>query len=172
MTFSLDDGGAPAAEPVVTPSSGSVPFAFVVTPAGILVVAEASGAVSSYRVQPDGRLEPVSASVRNGQQATCWIAQAKGHVYAVNAGSGTISSYTVKSSGHLTLVGNGVTADVGPGAIDVAATPDGSTLYVENGASATVHPFRIEPDGSLLSLPETTGLPRFGGHSVEGLVAL
>jgi DNA-binding beta-propeller fold protein YncE len=172
MTFPLDPDGGPAPEPVVTPSSGRVPFAFVVTPAGVVVVAEASGAVSSYRVEPDGRLTPVSASVPNGQQATCWIARAKSHVYAVNAGSGTVSGYAVDAAGHLTLVGHGVAADVGPGAIDVAATPDGSTLYVENGASATVHPFRIELDGSLLPLPETTGLPRFGGHSVEGIVAL
>jgi 6-phosphogluconolactonase (cycloisomerase 2 family) len=172
LTFLLGSDGVPAPEPVVTPSSGSVPFAFVVTPTGVLVVAEASGAVSSYRVEPDGRLTPLSASVPNGQQATCWIARGKRHVYAVNAGSGTVSSYAVDASGTLTLVGHGVTADVGAGAIDVAATPDGSILYVENGASATVHPFRIELDGSLLPLPETTGLPRFGGHSVEGLVAL
>jgi 6-phosphogluconolactonase (cycloisomerase 2 family) len=173
LAFAVDEDGAPADRPVVTPSAGRVPFAFVVTPDGAVVVAEASGSVSSYRVEPDGRLTAVSPSVTNGQQATCWIARAKRHVYAVNAGSGTVSAYAVDPGGRLRLLGrDGVTAHVGAGAIDVAATPDGGILYVENGASATVHPFRVEQDGSLLPLPETSGLPRFGGHSVEGIVAL
>jgi 6-phosphogluconolactonase (cycloisomerase 2 family) len=171
LTFAVADDGSPAAAPVVTPSAGRIPFAFVVV-ADVVVVAEASGAVSSYRLQPDGRLLPVSASVGNGQQATCWIARARRYVYAVNAGSGTVSGYTLDTEGRLRLMNRGgVTAHVGPGAIDIAVTPDGSTLYVENGASATVHPFRVETDGSLLPLPETSGLPRYGGHSVEGIVA-
>ncbi len=172
LTFPVAQDGSPAAEPVVTRSTGSVPFSFVVAP-GLVVVAEAVGAVSSYRVEPDGRLSTVSASVPNGQQATCWIARAKRYVYAVNAGSGTVSGYALEPDGRLRLLNRtGVTAQVGAGAIDVAATPDGRILYVENGATAMVHPFRIEVDGGLLPLPETTGLPRFGGHSVEGLVAL
>jgi hypothetical protein len=35
---------------------------------------------------------------------------------------------------------------LGNGAIDIAATPDGEFLYVQNGATATVHIYYVEAD--------------------------
>jgi 6-phosphogluconolactonase (cycloisomerase 2 family) len=169
--FALAEDGTPSAEPVVNASAGPVPFSFVFDPAGHLVVAEASGALSSYAVGRDGTLDVLSASVRNGQQATCWLVSVGDFLYAVNAGSGTVSGYAVDEAGGLRLLdAEGVSAVVGAGAIDAAT--DGEYLYVENGAAATLHPFRVGTDGSLTPLPVVDGLPRFGGHSVEGIVAL
>jgi 6-phosphogluconolactonase (cycloisomerase 2 family) len=172
VTFRVDDDGRPSDVPVVTDSAGPVPFSFLFDRHHHLIITEASGAVSSYAVEADGRLSVISSSVPNGQQATCWIAAAKGFVYAVNAGSGTISGYTVDAGGRVRLLDrDGVTARPGPGAIDAAATPNGEYLYVQNGATASIHPYRVNDDGSLTALPEVGGLPRFGAHSAEGIIA-
>jgi 6-phosphogluconolactonase (cycloisomerase 2 family) len=172
LTFALGDG-TPSQTPVVNPSAGPVPFSFLFDEAGHLVVAEASGAVSSYTVNADGSLSPLSASVPNGQTATCWITLAKGYVYAVNAGNGAISGYHLDAAGRLRLLDpDGVTGNAGAGAIDVAATADGGYLYVQNGAGANVHIYRVHDDGSLTGLGDVGGLPRFGGHSAEGIVAV
>ena len=67
-TFPLRFGRLGA--PVITPSSGAVPFGFAFSPRGDLVVSEAGNStVSSYR---DGAL--VTASLAVGQGAACWVA--------------------------------------------------------------------------------------------------
>lgn len=173
LSFAVASDGMLSDLPVANASAGAVPFAFAFDGAGHLVVAEASGALSSYTVNPDGSLSAISASVANGQQATCWLALAKGYGYAVNVGSGAISGYAVDAAGRLRLLdADGRTADAGGGAIDAATTADGEYLYVQNGATATIHIYRVHDDGSLAAADTVTGLPRFGGHSAEGIVAL
>jgi hypothetical protein len=64
----------PANMPVITPSSGEVPFGVDFDLRGHLLVVEAgANAASSYRVTLDGSLQTISGSVPNGQAATCWI---------------------------------------------------------------------------------------------------
>ena len=41
-----------------------------------------------------------------GQMATCWVARAGRYFYASNAGSGSVSGYTVGGAGQLTALGN------------------------------------------------------------------
>jgi 6-phosphogluconolactonase (cycloisomerase 2 family) len=173
LAYPVGDDGTLSDRPVANTSAGAVPFSFGFDPAGHLIVTEASGSVSSYTVNGDGTLSVISASVPNGQQATCWVALANGYAYAVNAATGAISGYHIDAAGRLRLRDpDGVTADAGGGAIDAATTADGRYLYVQNGATATIHIYRIGDDGSLTSLGEVGGLPRFGGHSGEGIVAL
>lgn len=68
-TLSLDRLGRPGV-PVVTPSSGTVPFGFGITDQGTLVVSEAGAStVSSFRADERGALRTVSASLPVGQGA-------------------------------------------------------------------------------------------------------
>jgi 6-phosphogluconolactonase (cycloisomerase 2 family) len=152
----------PAVENV---SAGAVPFAAAFDGAGRLVVANAGGStVSTYTVNDDGSLSVISPAVPNGQAATCWIAEARGFFYTGNAGSGTLSTYAVDGSGQAWLL-NAATAS-GAGTIDIAATPDGSILYVQNGGAATISAFAVHADGSLTSIGTTPSVAGF-----EGIVA-
>ena len=73
-TLPIDRYGRPGA-PVVTPSSGAVPFGFGITMQGTIVVSEAgASSVSSYRAERAGALRTVTGSLLVGQGAACWVA--------------------------------------------------------------------------------------------------
>lgn len=62
----------------------------------------------------------------------------------------------------------------GAGPIDLAATADGTLLYVQNTLAGTIEGFAVAADGSL-TLVETLdeGLPTFAdGSGMEGLVVI
>lgn len=104
-------------------------------------------------------------SVANGQAALCWVTRAGAHYYGANAGSATLTGYTIDSGGQPTVVSE-TSTDAGP--IDLAATPDGSFLYVETGAHGIVDGFRPHNDGSLTSTGSSGS--RAPGHTVlEGI---
>jgi len=72
-TLPLDAAGRPGA-PVITASSGAVPFGFAFGHRGDVVVSEAGAStVSSYRLG-SGSLETISASLPVGFGAACWVA--------------------------------------------------------------------------------------------------
>ena len=75
----------------------------------------------------------------------------------------------------LTGTPDGVVAHTGGGSggtIDLAVTADERFLYVENSFAGTVEGYRIHADHTLELVSTATGLPRFDGHGMEGLVAL
>ena len=180
--FAVGRGGLLADRSVSTRSAGDVPFSFVFDRGGHLLVTEAAkSGVTSYRLNDDGTLDVITASVESGQQVLCWIARAGNFFYGTNPGSSTISLYTVDAQGKVTLKGkDGVIANAGgaaakaPGAgpIDLAATADGGLLYVQNTLAGTVEGFRVGADGSLtLVTTLDEGLPVFAdGSGMEGLV--
>jgi 6-phosphogluconolactonase (cycloisomerase 2 family) len=158
LVFSLESDGTPSAAPVTTASSGVAPFGFIFDRRGHLLVSEAgSGAASSYRILPDDTLEVISASVPNGEAATCWIAGNKrGDIFTSNTASGSVSAYKL-------LAGNGrlllrdPTASVAPSSpIDIAITADGRFLYALDPGAGSVHMFRIDRDGGLTDLDAIT----------------
>ena len=70
-TLPLDFLGRPGA-PVVTASSGTVPFGFAISPQGTIVVSEAGlSTVSSYRAGAHGALHNITASLRATWTSTC-----------------------------------------------------------------------------------------------------
>ena len=200
--FGVAHDGVLSAKPVTTMSTGAVPFSFVFDQAGHLLVTEAAkSGVTSYALRRNGTLDVITPSVESGQQVLCWIAQAGKFFYGTNPGSSTISLYTVDGKGKVSLGGkNGVIADAGgpkavaevaaaakaaeknpdakpakaPGAgpIDLAATADGTLLYVQNTLAGTIEGFRVGSHGELtLVETEKQGLPVFaGGSGMEGLV--
>jgi 6-phosphogluconolactonase (cycloisomerase 2 family) len=166
-TLPLDSAGRPG-EPVVTASSGAVPFGFGITQKGTLVVSEAGGAsVSSYRVGEGGALGVVSASLPVGQGAPCWVAVSpSGRLAYTGNGSGSISGYAVAPDGSLTaLDADGLTAPLIPSPRDLDFDESGRFLLaVSPGNAATggrVTAYRVAPGGSLSvvsSAPAAAGI--------------
>jgi 6-phosphogluconolactonase (cycloisomerase 2 family) len=170
--FTLSHHRASSAAPVVTPSVGAVPFGLSFDSVGRLLVAEASGGESSYRVQRAGGLTAISAHVANGQAATCWSAVARGFLYVANAGSHTITGYSEDGRGQLTLLdSSGVTATTDAGPVDLAASLDGRYLYQEATGAGAIDEFKVGDDGSLTRIGAVTGFTPDNGTGLEGIAA-
>jgi 6-phosphogluconolactonase (cycloisomerase 2 family) len=88
------------------------------------------------------------------------------HLYASNAGSGTITGLSENRQGSLKGIGNTATA---AGTVDAAITSDGKFLHVQTGVGGGVDSFRIKTDGSLTKVGNVTVPNAVGG---EGIVAL
>jgi 6-phosphogluconolactonase len=153
--------------PIVHQSSGPTPFGFGFARHRTLIVSEAAGgapnasSVSSYTLDRQARLEPVSRSVPTGQTAACWIAvTANGRfAYTTNTGSGTVSGFEVAGSGALRSLGVSGRTGTGSGPIDLAFSPGDEFLYVLNGGNETISIFRTGKGGTLTLLDTVTGLP-------------
>lgn len=160
-TFAVGPGGA--LRPAVTsPSDSPLSFAEVFTRSGRLLVADdgASGtsAVSPYRIAPNGALSATQAAVPDGQTAACWIALGRnGDAFADNAGSGTISSYTVSPSGRVTFVGN-TSAGTGAKPLDNAISSDSRNLYVVDASNHQLAEFSVGANAQLTAIG-TQSLP-------------
>ncbi|MDG2049421.1 MAG: hypothetical protein P8M78_04590 [Myxococcota bacterium] len=170
-TYRIRQGGRLAPEPVISPSAVSSPVGFTFGRRGSVLVSEGGGgAVTRYRLHPDGSLTPTSPSVPNGQIATCWIQKVGRYFFVSNAGSSTISTYREGPRGQLLLV-YAIAADTdGGGTIDLAAS--GGYLYVQNALAGTVDGYAVEKDGSLTLVTTITGLPAFpDSGGMEGIAA-
>lgn len=156
-------------------SSGASPFGFAVTNRNRLIVSEASGAVSSYRLGDGGTLALISASLSTHQAATCWLVLTNDErfAFAANAGSGSISGYAVSPDGSLALLNadgrTGVTNGTGATPLDMDITRDGKFLYVLQTGTGTVGAFTVDVRGHLTALADTPGLASSAGF--QGLAA-
>lgn len=164
--FSVSPAGRLSPAPAITADPGNDPFSFTFSRSGQLVVAESgNNALHTYAASPAGALDSLSASVPDGQSALCWVTPAGGYYYVANAGSNSVSAYTVAANGTPSLVGVVAATDTGP--IDMAASANGQTLYVEAGGAGAVDEYHIAAGGSLSSLGAVTGL----GAGIEGIAA-
>ena len=145
-TLPLDRWGRPGA-PVVTASSGAVPFGFGITQQGTIVVSEAgASSVSSYRLDAAGSLRAVTASLLVGQGAACWVAVSPNgrFAYTGNAAGG-ISGFAIGRDGSLTALG---TTNLVPSPRDLDFDETGRFLHaVSPGGQVTA--YRVGNDGSL-----------------------
>jgi 6-phosphogluconolactonase len=153
-TLPLDRSGRPGA-PVVTPSSGAVPFGFAITHRGTIVVSEAGAStVSSYRAGAGGALRTVTASLDVGQGAACWVAVSPSgrFAYTGNA-SGSIGGFAIDRDGALSAIG---TTALIPSPRDLAFDGSGRYLYAVSPGDATtgglVTSYRVGRDGSLTAI--------------------
>jgi 6-phosphogluconolactonase (cycloisomerase 2 family) len=163
--FAVSANGSLTAAPVVNAEPGTVPFAISFDQAGHLVIAEAGpNALATFALSPSGTVTLLD-SVGTGQAATCWVAPARGLLFASNAGSASISGYAADPDGTLTLLGS-TTTD--PGTVDASASPDGRFLYVQTGGAGVVDEFRVGLAGSLTEIGSVT-VP--GAVGAEGIVA-
>lgn len=155
-------------------SVGTVPFGSAFDNNLLLVTEAGPNALSSYMIAADGVLTVVSGSVLNNQRATCWVSvdSKKKHAYTSNAGSGTITDYSINNDGSLTVVESTSSTPQGTGApLDSAIDQSGQNLYVLNGNEGSISTFKIGENGrlSLLQVYKDTKLPQMGA---QGLAAL
>jgi 6-phosphogluconolactonase (cycloisomerase 2 family) len=163
--FSVSPAGALSATPVVNPLPGTVPFAVTFDRQGHVILAEAAGAIASFQLKESGALAQLDV-VASEQAATCWVAQARGHFYTSNAGSGSLSTFSSSFGGQLlTLLGDTPTNG---GTVDATTTLDGGFLYVQTGAEGVVDEFAVGLQGALSEVGSVT-VP--GGVGGEGIVA-
>jgi len=159
--YPLDRHGV-AGAPNVSPSAGGTPFGFDFG-GGHLLVSEAAGSASSYNVTPAGS-SVISGAVSTHQAAPCWlIATVDGkYAYTANAGSGSLSGFSVSPSGALTLLdASGVTASFGAGShpLDETVSTNGEFLYNLTDGLHRITGFRINANGSLTQVDQIAGLP-------------
>ena len=145
-------------------SSGAVPYGFDFSPKGTLVVSEAApGAVSSYSLARSGGFTAVSASVGDNQKAPCWLVVTKDSrfVYTANAGSSSISGYSLSADGALQLLdANGVAGDMGKNSKPLDLALDHAEhLYAIDAANHAIDGFTIDASGSLTPVTSVAGLP-------------
>ena len=119
------------------------------------------GTVSAYHDSLLGQLSPIGSSpYADGQTAPCWveISHDGRYLFAVNTGSGNISSYAIDPGGSLTLIGS--TPIAGGGAdIDARLSPDGRYLLVDGSGMHFISVFAVS-GGSLTEVPSSpTPLP-------------
>jgi len=129
------------------------------------------GTVSAYRDGLLGQLSSIGSSpYADGQTAPCWVEISRDgrYLFAVNTGSGNISSYAINPGGSITLIGS--TPISGGGAdIDARLSPDGKYLLVDGSGMHFVSVFAVN-GGSLTEVPSSpTPLPA-GVTSSAGIV--
>jgi 6-phosphogluconolactonase len=129
------------------------------------------GTISAFRDSFFGQLSPIGASpYADGQTAPCWVEISHNgqYLFAVNTGSGNISSYSINPDGSLTLIGS--TPISGGGAdIDARLSPDGRYLLVDGSGMHFVSVFAVN-GGTLTEVPSSpTPLPA-GVTSSAGIV--
>lgn len=149
------------------------PFAAQFAPNGTLIVAGTANTVSSFRVNWNGTINPITQSLPSNGQATCWtVITPNGRVlYAINAGTSNIAGYTISHTGALnpiaaTIVGNNPDGSTN---LDSAISRDGKFVYTLNAGTGAVGIFSVQSDGTLLNLGQVTGLAASAG--INGLAA-
>jgi len=157
----------------INPSSGGVPFAAVFASNGALIVGNASNNISSYELQWNGSLKAISSQIPTLGIATCWDVIAGGgrYVYTSNAGSSTVSGFSIGRTGTLTAVDQTVvgTNPTGSANLDIAASADGRFLYTLNSGAGAIGIFSVDRDGSLKVVTQVGGLPAAAG--LNGIAA-
>jgi 6-phosphogluconolactonase (cycloisomerase 2 family) len=168
-TFTVDDNGI--ADPVVSyVSEGITPFGFAIGKRDQLFVSEAAGgapgqgSVSSYQLDEEGNLSLISPAVSTSETAACWlvVSQDGRFAYTTNAGSSTISGYTVEFDGSISLLDeDGITTKTGKdsGPLDMGISNDGRNLYTLNGRNDTIGSFEFKEKGGLSALGPRIDVP-------------
>lgn len=166
-----------AGDPVANASAGVTPFGFSFDNRSRLLVSEAAGGsagastVSSYDLQADGSLAPITSALATTQSAACWLIATKNgrHAFVTNTGSDTITGLAIGHDGSLTLLDpTGVSAPAGDAPIDAALSRSGRFLHVLNGSDDTISTYRVGPNGHLAPVETLGPLP----PAVNGLAAL
>jgi 6-phosphogluconolactonase (cycloisomerase 2 family) len=174
----LKDGSLSQA--TITPSVGPGAFSARFTRNNVALVSETgssapnSSAISSYSVQSNGTLTPISISVPTLGSANCWnVVTPDGRfVYVSNAGTGSVSGFAIGSGGTLTPIAGTTLAlnPTGSSNIDIAVSADGKFLYTLNAGTGAVGMFAIHPiNGTLTELGTAGSLPAAAG--LNGIAA-
>ncbi len=165
----------------VTPDPVPGLFDVVFSPDGAALIVQTGPAgsplassVSSYLVQGDGTLLPVTGSVPTLGTFACWVALTPNgqFAYVSNSLSSTISAFTIDSSGNVAALPSGTVVASLPTEsfnLDIAVSQDAKYVYTLNSGTGTIGIFAVQPNGSLNLTGLASGLNAQDGN--EGLAA-
>ncbi|ARF10062.1 hypothetical protein Indivirus_11_6 [Indivirus ILV1] len=120
------------------------------------------GALSSYRINSNNTLTPISVSIPSGQSTPCWIARYEKYFYLCNSRflPGSVSIYKINSQGELVMwqaVGYETTNHV----VEVASLDNqlyllcpGSTEYTSGLVDGALHVLDIDRHSGYLTLKQ------------------
>lgn len=136
-------------------SAGQTPFGFEFTRRGDIVVSEAgTTSASSYSVDRRG-VKVISGPISDTQVAPCWVVvdAEDRFAYVANAGSASVSSYRIASSGEIALI-DARAGELGEGGrpLDMGFGARGRYLYVLDRGNQSVAAFEAGPAGELAPL--------------------
>ncbi len=180
-TYSVGRDGL-ASQPIRNSTPGVGPFGFTFTQTDRLLSAENNGqaeglgAASSFKIEKDATLTPVSGNVGNQQTDTCWVVVTENQKYAyvTNAMSNNISSYRVDPDGTLTLLeSNAGRVDELPRPVaiseDLTLSENSRYLYARNARDGDIFAFEVQPNGKLVEIQNLpAALPPGGAIGVAG----
>jgi 6-phosphogluconolactonase len=166
LVFPLGNNGV-ASSPVIQTSAAAAPFGIRFGHNEVALIADASGAASSYQLSGADMLSPISGDVSDTQMATCWISVPREAKFALvsNTGSGTLSSFAIDANGDLTLA-HAVAVNPGGAPIDSALSRDGKFLYVDESAQGKVLIFSVS-GGNLAQIGSVTLQPGLQGIAAQ-----
>ena len=158
------------------PGVFSVSFA----PNGTLIASETgtpgvtnSATISAYSI-PASKLTPVSEHVPTFGTANCWnvISPDGKFVYVSNAGTASISGFTIGKTGSLTPISGTIVGNNPQGStnLDIAISSDGKFVYTLNSGSGEIGVFEVDSDGTLNNLGTAGQFPKSEGYN--GIAAL
>jgi 6-phosphogluconolactonase len=161
---------------VVNPSAGPGAFSVSFATDGAALISEtgpsgvANGsAISSYDIATNGVLTPISTSVPTLGAANCWnvVTPDGSFVYTSNAGSSTISGFTIAGTGALTALPGTVvgTNPEGSTNLDIAVSSDGKFIYTLNSVAGAIGIFSVQKDGTLLNVGFASGVSPLSGFN-------
>jgi len=156
-------------------------FATLFTPTGQLIVSENqphngtdTSSISSYTINANGSLTPVSQSLPTFGNGNCWNAITPNGkwVYVDNAGTFTVAGFSIASSGALTPIADTILSTLPDGVnnLDITTSGDGKYLFNLLSGAGAIGVYAINPDGSLNQLGDIEGLPTTAGFN--GIAAL
>jgi 6-phosphogluconolactonase (cycloisomerase 2 family) len=126
------------------------PFAAVVNPVAgeQLIVADARlPGASTYVVNGDRSLIPISSVSNRPERAACWIAAHSDgtRAWVSNTGTNSLSLYTLGAGGSLNLQGTHPTTAYGRTPFEIALDPDNRFLYQLNvgAGNQSIHALRV-----------------------------
>lgn len=128
------------------------------------------GTVSAFSDARNGSLSSIGASpFADDQTAPCWVVISHNgeRLFALNTGTGSVSTYSIATTGVLTLLASTPLSNPA-GAItgtDVTVSHGDGTLYVNEAANGTVGAFAIHANGTIKQLPGSPYATGFGAGS-------
>jgi 6-phosphogluconolactonase (cycloisomerase 2 family) len=141
-----------------------------------------NGTASSFTLNDDGSLTPLTVGVRNGKIEPCWVSITPDGKFAFtsNLDTGTISSYRL-DQGKLSLLNADAAFKPAEGAksaidyvtsgpVDTFITPDGKYLYQQYSGRGSVVAYQIGADGSLKEVGEygRGDIMKIGSEGLDG----
>ena len=163
-----------------TPDSNPGGFSAVFSKGGQLLVSETGpsgvpngSTISSFTVNGNATLTPISNAVPTEGAANCWLAITPNGkwVYTSNSGSDNISGFNVAQNGVLTPIGSGIVAAIPGGShnVDIAVSGDSKFVFTQDTAAGTIGVWSVNTDGTLKEVDLIPGLPKLSG--TNGLAA-